>query len=74
MPRGTYFSLLRQRKVGQRKQAEGAVSAKLKATLVSARATPVPSLRTIEAVAVKTRPAASNIDPKNPAPLVPRSA
>ncbi len=41
---------------------------------VSAPTASVPSLRTIEAVALKTRPAASNNERKNPVPLVPHSA
>jgi hypothetical protein len=62
MPRGTYFSCFAKK------------SKQKKAPLVSAPTSSVPSLRTIEAVAIKTRPTASNIDRKNPAPLVPRSA
>jgi len=60
--RGTHFSCFAKK------------SKQKKATPVSASAAPIPSLWTIEAVAIKTRPAASNIDRKNPAPLVPRSA
>jgi hypothetical protein len=58
MPRGTYFSCFAKK------------SKQKKATLVSARATPVPSLRTIGKAAGfnKTEPAES------PLPLVPRSA
>jgi len=64
MPRGTHLIFASPKKGGPKKGDPG--------ICVPLRG--MPSLWTIEAVVVKTRPAASNIDPKNPAPLVPHSA